>query len=75
MPVWFGDLTWPALGWWVVPLICMVFCMIMCIFSKKRIHGRRFCCWSGINSADVDEMKKEIAELKEMIENNIQKRG
>lgn len=75
MPEWFGNVAWPAWGWWLVPLVCMVFCMMMCVFFRKRMHGRRFCCWSGVDSADVAEMKKEIKALKEMIENNKQKRG
>ncbi len=29
--------------------------------------GRRFCCWGGPGHADLDEMKKEIGELREEI--------
>ncbi|MCX5841152.1 MAG: hypothetical protein NTY16_06825 [Deltaproteobacteria bacterium] len=35
------------------------------MFFKSRMGNRRFCCWGGVGSADLEEMKKEIRELKE----------
>jgi len=45
----------------------MVLCMTMCIFFRSRTSGRRFCCWGGVNSSDLEKMKEEIAVLKEEI--------
>jgi len=37
----------------------------MCLFFRSRFAGGRFCCWGGARPADLEEMKKEIRELKE----------
>jgi len=67
---WCGDVSWSVWGWWLVPLIAMVLCITMCMLFRSRIAGGRFCCWSGIKSADLEELKKEIAVLKEEIGRN-----
>jgi len=64
---WCSGFAWPVWGWWLVPLVCMVLCMTMCIFFRSRTSGRRFCCWGGVNSSDLEKMKEEIAVLKEEI--------
>jgi len=51
--------------WWVVPLVGIALCIMMCMFFKSRMGNRRFCCWGGVGSTDLEEMKKEIRELKE----------
>ncbi len=58
---WCSNVTWPLWRWRLVPLFCIVLCKTMCIL-KSRTSGRRFCCWGGINSSDLEEMRKEIAE-------------
>jgi hypothetical protein len=67
MPEWFGNVAWPAWGWWLAPLVCMALCVLMCLFLRWGMAGRRFCRPGWFHSADVDEMKKEIAELKEIV--------
>jgi len=63
---WYGNASWPVWAWWwVVPIIIIALCMIMCLFFRSRFAGRRFCCWGGAHPADLEEMKKEIRELKE----------
>jgi hypothetical protein len=65
---WYGNAWWPVWGWWwLVPLIGIALCIIMCLFFRSRIAGGRFYCWSGASHADFEEMKKEIRELKEEI--------
>jgi hypothetical protein len=39
--------------------------MIMCLFFRSRFAGGRFCCWGSAHPADLENMKKEIRELKE----------
>jgi hypothetical protein len=66
--MWFYDGTGGTWGWWwLVPLICMALCMVMCIRMRSRTPGGRFCCWGWSCTADLDEIKKEIRELKEEI--------
>jgi hypothetical protein len=36
----------------------------MCVFFRSRWGNRHFCCFGGVGSADLDEMKKEIGKLK-----------
>ena len=51
--------------WWVAPIIGIALCVIMCLFFRSRFTGGRFCCWGGTRPADLEDMKKEIRELKE----------
>lgn len=65
---WCGNASCPVLGWWwVVPIIGIALCIIMCLFFRSRFAGGRFCCWDSAHPTDLDEMKKEIRELKEEI--------
>jgi hypothetical protein len=66
--MWCWDGTWGTWGWWwLVPLIGMALCIFMCIRMRSRMPGGRFCCWGGYGSADLDDMKREIRELREEI--------
>jgi len=63
---WYGNALWPVWGWWwVVPIIGIALCIIMCLFFRSRFAGSRFCGWASASSSDLEEMKKEIRELKE----------
>jgi len=63
---WYGNASWPLwVWWWVVPIIGIALCMIMCLFLRSRFAGGRFCFWGSAHSDDLEEMKKEIRELKE----------
>lgn len=63
---WCADASWPLWGcWWVVPLIGIALCIMMCLFFRSRFAGGRISCWGGARPADLEEMKKEIRELKE----------
>ena len=50
-----------------MPIIGIALCVIMCLFFRSRFAGGRFRCWGSAHSADLEEMKKEIRELKEEI--------
>ena len=63
---WYGSAPSPVWGlWWIMPIICIALCIIMCIFFRSRFAGRRFCWRGGTYHNDFVEMKKEIRELKE----------
>lgn len=64
---WYGNASWPLEGWWVIPLICMALCIFMCLFFRSRAAGGRFCGWGGARFTDLEEMKKDIAALREEI--------
>lgn len=51
----------------MVPLICFFLCMAMCMIFRSRAPGRRFCCRGGAGTAGLDEMRKEIRELKDEV--------
>ncbi len=53
--------------WWVVLLICIAVCIIFCRFFRTRTAGGRFCCWGGASDGSLDDVRKEIRELKEEI--------
>ena len=64
---WCGDASlWG--WWWLVPLFGIVLCIIMCRLFRSSAAGGRFCCGGG-NTPDgrLDEVKKEIRELREEI--------
>jgi len=65
---WYGNASCPVWGWWwVVPIIGIALCIIMCLFFRSRFSGGRFCCWGSAHPTNLEEMKKEIRELKEEI--------
>ena len=73
---WCGDASWTAWGWWwVVPLVGIALCIMMCMFFKSRRGNGHFCCWGGVGSADLDEMKNEIGKMKIDIEKIKEKQG
>jgi hypothetical protein len=51
----------------MIPLTGMALCILMCLFFRSRVAGRRSCGWGGAHPADLEEMKKEIEALKEEI--------
>ena len=72
---WCGG-SWPVWAWWwVVPLVGIALCITMCMFFKSRRGNRRFCCFGGVGSADLEEMEKEIGDLKADIEKMKGKQG
>ena len=65
---WCGDASWPVWGWWwVVPLIGIALCIMLCRLFRSATAGSRFCCWGGTPEGRLDDVKKEIRELKEEI--------
>jgi hypothetical protein len=60
---WCGDASvWG--WWWVVPLVGIVLCIIMCRLSRSSAAGSRFCCGSGTPDGRLDQAQKEIGELR-----------
>jgi phosphate/sulfate permease len=65
---WCGDASWSVGGWWwLVPLIGMALCITLCMLFRSSMTGRHFCCWGGVPDNRLDEVRKEIRELKEEI--------
>ncbi len=65
---WCGDASSSVWGWWwVVPLAGIVLCIVMCRFFRSSVAGGRFCCGGGTPGGRLDEVTKELAELKEEI--------
>ena len=65
---WCGNASGAGWGWWwVVPLICIAVCIIFCRFFRTRTAGGRLCCWGGASDGSLDDVRKEIRELKEEI--------
>jgi hypothetical protein len=63
---WYGNASCPVWGWWwVVPIIGIALCIVMCMFFRSRFAGGRFCCWGSTRHPDLKEMRREIRELKE----------
>jgi hypothetical protein len=63
---WYGNECGAPWGWWwLIPLVCMILCVLSCRFSRRRPDGKRFCGWGGHHRTDVEAMKNEIRELKE----------
>ncbi|MBP8981114.1 MAG: hypothetical protein KBG09_07730, partial [Syntrophobacterales bacterium] len=72
---WCGG-AWPVWAWWwVVPLVGIALCITMCVFFRLRMGNRRFCCFGGAGSAELDETKKAIGGLKADIEKMKGKQG
>lgn len=63
---WCGGASWSG-WWWVVPLIGIVFCIVMCRVFRSSAAGSRFCCGGGPPAGPLDEMRKEIRELRDEI--------
>jgi hypothetical protein len=49
--------------WWLIPVICIILCM----FSGHRRTGRRWCCGRHPRTEEIQDLRKEIQELKERI--------
>jgi hypothetical protein len=65
---WCGDASWSVWGWWwVAPLIGIALCIMLCRLFRSSTAGSRFCCWGGTPEGRLDDVKKEIRELKEEI--------
>jgi hypothetical protein len=65
---WCGDASWSGWGWWwVVPLIGIDLCITMCVFFRSSSAGGRFCYWGGTPDGRLDDVRKEIRELKQEI--------
>jgi hypothetical protein len=67
---WCGDASWSGWGWWwVMPLIGIILCITFCMIFRTRMAGGRFCCWGGTPDGPLDDVRKEIRELKKEIGN------
>ena len=65
---WCGDASGSVWGWWwVVPLIGIVLCILLCRLFRSSTAGSHFCCWGGAPDGRPDEVRKEIRDLKEEI--------
>jgi hypothetical protein len=57
--------------WWLIPLICIVLCFLMCRLFRRRADAGQghFCGWRvpSRNDADLEALWGEIRELKEEI--------
>ncbi|MHB8907257.1 MAG: hypothetical protein ACYDAA_00030 [Syntrophales bacterium] len=63
---WCGDGS--AWGWWwMVPLIGIALCIVMCRLFRSSAAGSRFCCGSGTRDGRHDELREEIGKLREEI--------
>jgi hypothetical protein len=51
--------------WWLIPVVCIILCMLSCRFSKHHGAGRGWCCGRGHNSDAINELRKEVQDLKE----------
>jgi hypothetical protein len=49
--------------WWIFPLMCIAFMIIMSVFFRGRSGRHRMCGW-GRND-EMDSLRKEIRELKD----------
>ena len=67
---------WPVWAWWwVVPLVGIALCITMCLVFRSRGSNRRFCCFGGMGSVELDEMKKELGRMKVDMEKLKEKQG
>ena len=51
--------------WWVIPLIFMILCIAFCLSGMRRA-GHGWCCGRRDRAGDLDELRKEIQELKKL---------
>jgi len=58
--------AWATSCGWIFPIFClaMMLIMVFCIFSGSRCFHWR---WEEKKEDEVKELRKEIAELKEMV--------
>jgi len=63
---WYGNGSGSLWGWWwLIPLVGMILCVLLCRFFRRRSVGARFCGWGGVRRTEVEELKNEIRELRE----------
>jgi hypothetical protein len=66
MCCWSGNASGPLWGWWwLMPVIGIALCIMICLFFRSRFKGGRFCCFGSPGPDNLEEMKKEISDLKE----------
>ena len=69
--MWFGcgNESW-SLGawWWLLPLACMILCVLLCRLFRRRWAGIGPCGWRGDRRAEMGAMKDEIKKLREEID-------
>jgi len=64
----YGNESWLSWGWlWVLPIIFLAMCIMMCMFMRSRMVGMRCWGWGSTRHGDLEGMKKEILVLKEEI--------
>lgn len=74
--MWCIDGSWSIWAWWwVVPLVGIALCIVMCLFFRSRMGNRCFGCFPSDDSANLDEMKKEIGKLKADVKKMKDKKG
>ena len=56
-----------ACWWWIIPLVLIALCMIMCITCRRHRAGRRWCCGRRHRPDDLDELRKDVQALKERV--------
>ncbi len=49
--------------WWIFPLMCIAFMIIMSVFFRGRGGHRRMC--GGGRDDEVDSLRREIRELRD----------
>ncbi len=53
--------------WWVMPLVGLVFMGLMFAFFFRGFRGFRSMCGRGRSMDELDEMRQELASLREAI--------
>ncbi len=53
--------------WWLIPVVCIILCMVFCRGTGQNMAGRRWCCGRSHHSDDINELRKEVQDLKERI--------
>jgi hypothetical protein len=50
-----------------MPLIGIILCFTFCMIFRTRMAGSRFCCWGSTPDGPLDDVRKELRDLKEEI--------